>query len=243
MPTDYVGVYILGVIIVLSIIGMATYYLIKSLKRAKAIGMSPAIIKNAIKSSAVFSVLPSIPIVIGVGVMMSYLGLAIPWIRLTVIGALQYELLAMDQVGITQAIPTPELIGTAAIIMTFSIVAGPIFNIVAYRKLQHKLVDLERNNKRLLDTITGALLGGILAGLASHIIIGAFFSGGAVAEDGITTAANGYITLITLAISMVTMAVCGILITKLKWTKLENYALPITILVAMGSAYALTFAF
>ncbi|MDR0752191.1 MAG: DUF5058 family protein [Christensenellaceae bacterium] len=243
MPKDYIGVFILGAAIVLSIIGMATYYLVKSLKRAKEIGMSSATVKNAVKSSAIFSILPSIPIVIGVGVMMSYLGLSIPWIRLTVIGALQYELLAMDQVGITKVIPTAELIGTAAIIMTFSIVAGPIFNIVAFKKLQHKLVDLEKNNKRLLDTITGALLGGILAGLASHIIIGAFFTGNTSSEDGINTATNGYITLITLAISMATMAVCGLLITKLKWTKLENYALPITILVAMGAAYALTFAF
>ncbi|MDR2266575.1 MAG: DUF5058 family protein [Christensenellaceae bacterium] len=243
MNFDYIGVYILGAVIVVTIIAMASFYLVKALKRAKEIGMSSTTIKNAIKSSAVFSIVPSIPIVIGVGIMMSYLGLAIPWIRLTVIGALQYEILAMDQVEITKVVPTAQLIATATVIMTFSILAGPIFNIVAFKKLQHKLVDLEKNNKRLLDTITGALLGGIVAGLASHIIIGAFFTGNTTPSDGITVTANGYITLITLAISMVTMAVCGILIQKLKWRKLENYALPLTILVAMASAYGLTFVF
>jgi hypothetical protein len=48
------------------------------------------------KKQRQFSIVPSIPIVIGIGIMMQYLGIAIPWIRLTVIGALQYELLSMD---------------------------------------------------------------------------------------------------------------------------------------------------
>ena len=101
--------------------------------------------------------------------MMSFLGLAIPWIRLTVIGALQYEIIAMDQVEITKmAVITEPMVATALIIMTISIVSGPLFNLFFYEKFKNKLVDLQNNNKRLLDTITGSLLGGILAGLASY---------------------------------------------------------------------------
>jgi len=243
MPKDYPLVFVLGGVIAATILAMSTFFLIKSVKRAREIGMSAGRIKTAIKSSALFSIVPSIPIVIGVGIMMSFLGLAIPWIRLTVIGALQYEIIAMDQVEITrQAVITDAMVATALIIMSISILSGPLFNILFYKKLKGKLDDLQKKNKRLLDTITGSLLGGILAGLASYIIVAAFFSSGKPAsESSVTTVANGYITLITLGFSMTVMLVCGILISKLKWKWLENYALPLTILLSMAAAYGLSF--
>jgi len=239
MPKDYAWVFVMGGLIVAVIIFMAMFFLLRAVKRAKEIGMDMSKVKTAIKTSAVFSIVPSIPIVIGVGIMMSYLGLAIPWIRLTVIGALQYELVAMDQAGLTMApVITEQMVATALVIMTVSILSGPIFNIFAYKKYSGKLAELEVKNKKLLDTITGSLLGGIIAGLASYIIVSAFFIGG-WSDAGV----NGYITLITLATSALIMAVLGVLIKKFKLKWLENYALPITIIVAMASAYGLTFAF
>ncbi|MFA5450127.1 MAG: DUF5058 family protein [Clostridia bacterium] len=243
MPKDYVWMFVMGGVLSAFVITMSLVFLFKAIKRGKEIGLDSKKIKAAIKSSAVFSIVPSIPIVIGIGIMMNYLGLAIPWVRMTVIGALQYEIIAMDQIEITKAaIITEPMVATALTIMTISILSGPIFNLLFYKRLQNKLVDLEKNNKKLLDTITGSLLGGILAGLASYIIIAAFFTGNNTGGEELAAAANGYITLITLGISMVVMAICGALILKLKWKWLENYALPITILVAMGAAYALTFA-
>jgi phosphatidylglycerophosphatase A len=243
MPKDYPLVFVVGGVIAATILAMSTFFLVKSVKRAKEIGMSSARIRTAIKSSALFSVVPSLPIVIGVGIMMSFLGIAIPWIRLSVIGALQYEIIAMNQVEITrQAIITDSMVATALVIMTIGILSGNIFNIFFYKKYKGKLDDLQKNNKKLLDTITGSLLGGILAGLASYIIIAAFFSGSKQpSEDSVTVVANGYITLITLGVSMLIMASCGFLISKLKWKWLENYALPLTILLSMAAAYGLTF--
>ena len=99
-------IFLVGGIIVGVILAMSTMFLIKGIKRAKAIGMDRSKIITAIKSSAIFSIVPSIPIVIGVGIMMPWLGL--PYlIRLSVIGALQYEIIAMNQVTQTMASPTP----------------------------------------------------------------------------------------------------------------------------------------
>ncbi len=241
MPTtkDYASVFVIGAVVAIVIIIMSVFFLIKALRRAKELNMSSEKIKTAIKASAVFSVVPSIPIVIGVGVMMSFLGLAIPWIRLTVIGALQYEIIAMNQVGLT-ADANAQMIASALVIMTISIVSGPLFNIFFYKKYQAKLVDLEKNNKKLLDTITGSLLGGIVAGLASYIIIAAIFKPYPDADAG-TATGNGYLTLITLGISMFTMIACGLGLKIFKWKWMENYALPITMLVAMAAAYGLSF--
>lgn len=241
MPKDYLSVYLIGGIIAVAIILMSLFFLLKAIKRGKEIGMSKDKIATAIKSSALFSIVPSIPIVIGVGIMMSFLGLAIPWIRLTVIGALQYEIIAMDQVHITQqAVITNDMVATALVIMTISIVSGPLFNIIFYKKLKNKLDDLQKTNHKLLDTITGSLLGGILAGLASYIIAAAIFSK-PTESGGVTAVANGYLTLITLAISVTVMLACGLLLKIFKWKWLENYALPITILVSMAAAYGLSF--
>lgn len=247
MVESYTIIYILGAVICATIIAMSVFFIIKSFKRAKKIGMDTAKLKKAAFSSAIFSIVPSIPIVVGVGIMMTTLGLAIPWIRLTVIGALQYELIAYDQAN--QAILTlggsssEVLIATAVTVMTLSILSGPIFNAIAYKSYQNKLADLQKKNSNLMNTITGALLGGLLAGMLSAILVGGFFQIGAPTVDnaGITT--YGEITLITLAASLLIMGGCGALMIfgKQKWV--QNYALPITILGSLAVAYAFTFVF
>lgn len=234
-------IFLLGGVIVALILAMSIVFLLKATKRATQIGMTKSKIASAIKSSVIFSVVPSIPIVIGIGIMMPWLGLAIPWIRLSVIGALQYEIIAMNQAteasGVISPLGmSPDVIATAFIIMTISILSGPLFNAIAYKKYQGKLSLLRETNQKLLDTITGALLGGILAGLASYIIAGGIFNMQTTGSDNI--AVSGAVTLLTLGVSAVIMLICGLLIKIMKWKWLENYALPITILGAMGCAFA-----
>lgn len=233
-------IFLLGAVIVAVVLAMSIVFLIKATRRAKEIGMDKSKIRGAVRGSIIFAVVPSIPIVIGVGIMMPWLGLAIPWIRLSVIGALQYEIIAMNQAsaaaGVTSYLGmTPSVIATAFVIMTISILAGPIFNAIAYKKYQNKLNDLREKNQPLLNTITGSLLGGILAGLASYIIAGGIFDVRSTGSDSIPV--SGAVTLLTLGVSAAIMLICGILIKTLKWKWLENYALPITILGALGCAF------
>lgn len=244
MPKSFAIIYVLGGLIAAAIIAMCVFFIVKSVKRAKVIGMDSKKIKETIKNSAIFSIVPSIPIVIGVGIMMQYLGLAIPWIRLTVIGALQYELIAMDQaqnalneMGGTYT--TETMIATAVVIMTLSILSGPIFNAIFYKKYQGKLADLQEKNSRLMNTITGALLGGLLAGMLSAILVGGAFTVGNPPEpDASGVITYGEVTLITLAASVVIMALCGVILKVFKQKWIESYALPITILGSLAIAYA-----
>ncbi len=238
MPKSFVIIYVLGGLIAAAIILMCIFFIAKSFARAKAIGMDKKILKSTIKNSAIFSIVPSIPIVIGIGIMMQYLGLAIPWIRLTVIGSLQYELIAMDQVGLTTAQPTPTLIATAVIVMTLSILSGPLFNAIVYKSYQGKLEELQKKNAKLMDTITGALMGGLLAGMLSAILVGGIFSiGNPIANAG-GAFSYGEIVLITLAASVTIMAICGLILKVFKQKWIENYALPLTILGSLAIAYA-----
>lgn len=243
MPQSFAIIYVLGGLIAAAIICMSLFFIVKAVKRAKVIGMDTKKIKETVKNSAIFSIVPSIPIVIGIGIMMQYLGLAIPWIRLTVIGALQYELIAMDQAQTSLAemgsFPTEVVIATAVVIMTLSILSGPLFNAIFYKKYQGKLADLQQKNSRLMNTITGALLGGLLAGMLSAIMVGGIFTVGKTpAPDASGVVTYGEVTLITLAASLLIMAICGIILKVFKQKWIESYALPITILGSLAIAYA-----
>ena len=220
MPESFVSVYVLGAIIAAIIIAMSVVFLVKAARRAKAIGMDKKIVTETIKNSALFSIIPSIP-----------------WIRLSVIGALQYEILAMDQAGVTTATDNTA-IATACVVMTISIITGPLFNAIFYKKYQNKLLELQEKNERKMNAITGALLGGMLAGIMSAIIMGGFFGINAPVTDasGITT--YGEITLITLAASVILMGLCGVILLVFKQKWIESYALPISILGSLAIAFA-----
>ncbi len=244
MVESYISIFILGGAIALAIILMSVFFIIKAVRRAKQIGMDKKIIKDTIRSGAVFSIVPSIPIVIGIGILMQSLGLAIPWIRLTVIGALQYELIAMNQAqsalnasgGYSQEV----FIATATVIMTLSIISGPVFNAIFYKKYQNKLAALQEKNGKLMNTVTGALLGGLLAGMLSSILVGGIFSIGHPVTDGTGATTYGEVTIITLVSGMIIMGLCGVVLKVFKQKWIESYALPITILGALAIAYAFT---
>ena len=237
MVESFAIIYVLGAIIAVTIILMSLAFLYKALKRAKAIGMDKKVVTEAIKNSAIFSIVPSIPIIIGVGIMMQFVGLAIPWIRLTVIGALQYEILALDAAGGTVVGADNVTIATAVVVMTISIISGPLFNAIFYKKYQTKLLELQQKNERKMNAITGALLGGMLAGIMSSLIVGGFFGIGNPIADASGIVTYGEITLITLAASVVLTGICGVIlfVGKQKW--IESYTLPISILGALAVAF------
>ena len=239
MPSTFSIVWIIGGVIVLAVLVMSIVFLIKSIKRAKAIGMETSTIKKIITSSAVFSIVPSIPIVIGVGILMSFVGMGIAWIRLSVIGALQYEIFAQQLVFNAGAGIDPiQLIGTSLLLMTFGIVSGPIFNAIAYKKYQGKLASIQEKNSKLMDGISGALMGGMLSGMISSIIVTAIFNFNNPITDKAVITTYGEVTLIALCTSIVIMALCGVVLKVFKQKWIENYALPISMLGAMAVAYA-----
>ena len=69
---------------------MCFVFLVKSYKAGIAIGMDPKVLKKTITASATFTLLPSISILLGVIALSGTLGVPFSWLRLSVIGALQY---------------------------------------------------------------------------------------------------------------------------------------------------------
>ena len=63
----------------------------KAWARGKELGITTDKLKNAVTSSAIFSFAPAVGIAVTVITLSVSLGYVLPWIRLTVIGAIQYE--------------------------------------------------------------------------------------------------------------------------------------------------------
>ena len=84
-------------LLVLVVIGLAyitafaVVYLLKARKRALEMGISAQEIKEVIKSSLIFSIVPSLSIIIGLVALAASLGTIWSWWRLSVIGSLSFE--------------------------------------------------------------------------------------------------------------------------------------------------------
>ena len=99
-------------------------------------GMSKEQLSTVIKSSATFSVVPSISIVVGLISLSALIGLPWAWWRLSVIGAVTYEAYAasaaMSAMGYESfATASANTFGGVMYVMTVGIIFGIIFLIIA----------------------------------------------------------------------------------------------------------------
>ena len=83
----------------LYIIGFSVVYLKKAYTHCLELGISKEDLKSVIKSSIVFSIVPSLSIVVGLFALISVLGVVWSWWRLSVIGSLSYESLISSSVA------------------------------------------------------------------------------------------------------------------------------------------------
>ncbi|MBQ7010448.1 MAG: DUF5058 family protein, partial [Clostridia bacterium] len=120
---------IVGAIIAL-VLAQSFFFLFKATKRAKELGISASTVKKTITSSAVFTVAPAVAILVGVIALSKSLGLALPWLRLSVIGSITYETVAagnaLEAAGMNAGttITDPTVFITVAWVMTVGIAAG-----------------------------------------------------------------------------------------------------------------------
>lgn len=83
----------------LYIVGFSVVYLKKSYARCLELGITKEDLSKVIKSSLVFSIVPSLSIVVGLFALISVLGVVWSWWRLSVIGSLSYESLISSSVA------------------------------------------------------------------------------------------------------------------------------------------------
>lgn len=259
-PDSWV-MYLMYALIVVFISAEAIFYLVKSVKKAKQIGMDMTKIKKVIKTSASFSVLPAIGIGIGVVTLIGSLGITVPAIRLSVIGALQYETQMADGAakaitgstdGLTLLIQrgvTAQDYATIVTLMTVAIIAGPVLVVLFYKKLQPKLaklgamkvggaVDPDMATKNLESDAKKANPNGInLGDLAFQVSFIGMIIGYIAMSIGAIAAMPGRITsyynFIAVIVAALFMVLSDFLVKKLKWKWLDDFSVAFSMLFAM----------
>lgn len=230
--------YLIVAAVLIFVVTMCVIFLVKSYKAGIALGMDPKDLKKVMTSSATFTLLPSISILLGVIALSGTLGVPFSWLRLSVIGSLQYELnvaeIAATAFGLTGLRPDEMNMAayvTIALVMTAGILGGlfcSIFFLKKYLgKLSSKPKKTESGEKKpsFGDHATTAMFVGLCAAY-----IGSYVGRMTPGEY------HDIMPLFTAFVAAIVMAVFEFLIQKKDMKVLENFSLAASMLVAMATA-------
>ena len=221
-------------IVVVFVLAQSFFFLTKAVKQGKAMGISNKVIKSTILSSAVFTIAPAVSILLGVISLSKFLGLPLPWLRLSILGAITYELTAAASAAasvgvlITEQIQDATIYTTIVWVMTLGIIPSVILIPIFLKKIQKGIIHLKSK-----DNVWGEhLMTAIFLGMISAFL-GVVF---ATVHQGL----QGWIPVFVLLFSATIMALCGLVIKKYKIKWIEDYALPLSILGGMSFAIFIT---
>ena len=226
--------FILAGAIILFVIAQSLFFLIRAYRRGKELGIDTKQMKNTITSTAIFTVAPAVSILIGVITLSKFLGLPLPWLRLSVIGAITYELPAATStanalgISLSETVTDPKVYSASAWVMTLGIFPGLIWVPLFIKKIQGGLMKIKSKDSKWGDILMTAMFLGMISAF-----LGMVFS-------DIRSGLTGWIPIFVLLFSAALMGICGLLIKKCNMKWLENYALPISMLGAMVFAAVIT---
>ena len=232
--TNSVFMYIVAVCVIHFVLAQSVFFLVRAYRRGKALGLSTAKLKKTILSTAVFTIAPAISFLVGVVTLAKFLGIPLPWIRMSVIGAITYELPAATStanalgISLSEMVTDPKIYSAIAWVMTLGIMPSIILTPILMIKIRGGMIKIRNKDSKWGDLfLTSMFLG----------MISAFL--GMVFAD-IRNGLQGWIPIFVLLVSAAIMGICGLLIRKCGWKWLETYAMSISMVGAMVFAAVIT---
>ena len=231
--------FLLAGIIVLAVLAQSVYFLLKAWRHGKEIGMPMDKLKRIALSTAIFTVAPALAIVISVISLSKKLGIPLPWMRLSVVGAITYETpaaanalsaMGLEWAEITSLTATQYV--TVAAVMTMGIMVGIWLVPVVGKRLIGGMINLEKRDKKWGEIFSAALFLGMISAFLGYV-----FDDFTSVFHGDT---SGLIPPLVMLCSALTMGICGLAMKKLHWRWMNDYALPISLLIGMLSAIPIT---
>ena len=227
-------------LIVAGILGFITImcfvFLVKSYKAGVELGIDKKVLKKTITASATFTMLPSISILLGVIALSGSLGVPFSWLRLSVVGALQYELnvaeIAAQSIGLSGLRVDELSIGafvTIALVMTVGIVGGVVCCILFLKKYLGKIQKAPKKENSGKPGFGAHATTAMFVGLCAAYI--GSYIGKSIPRDG-----QDVMPLIVAVIAAAVMSIFEYFIQKKGKVALENFSLAASMLVAMAAA-------
>ena len=225
--------YILAGAVVAFVLAQSIFFLVRAYKQGKKIGISEKTMKNTIVSSSLFSIAPSISILATIITLSGALGLVLPWIRLTVIGAITYEvpaaesaLNALGQIGgLSQEVTDPMQFSTIAWVMTLGSVMPLVLIPFMLKFIQKKVGGVASKNAAWANTMSAAAFIGLISAFIGRAVLG---------EPDQLGDGAGLMSITALAVSMLCMLGFMKLQKKKSITWLEPLAMPLSMFIALA---------
>ena len=255
------GLYLIAGAVILFVLGQSLFFLIKAWKHGKEMGIDKKKLKNAVTSSALFTIPSALSVLATVIALAPALGLVIPWVRLSVIGNITYETVAATEAinafgittGITEAITDPEVYAGVAWVMTIGIcfslvvlpfVAKPLHKkfLEASKKAETEVAEEAANEESTEATPTKKKRS--IAGFMDYVtpalfigLIGAFVSnsilGAGSQKNPVPLDGAGVLSVLTLGTAVIVSVILELVSKKLKLTWLEPFVMPIGMIAGM----------
>ncbi|HOI47528.1 MAG TPA: DUF5058 family protein [Bacilli bacterium] len=225
--------YLMGFLVMGFVLAQSVFFLVKASKRALELGFSKEQIRKTVTSSMIFSIAPSIAILVGLLTLYKSLGVIIPWIRLSVLGAVTYELPAATNVieGVFQGtigvlVTDPKVFVTVIWVMTLGCIPPLIIIPLFLKKIQSGVIRIQKQDSKWGEIFMDAMFIGMISAFVGYVV--------APKVDATTnTSYISMLAILTLLASASVMAVCGVIITKYKQEWLKSYAIPISMISSM----------
>ena len=259
---NHPALFVLVGILIAVVLGQSVYFLVKALRHSKALGMDQSKIKKTIKTAAIFTIAPAVAIVISVITLSKKLGLALPWLRLSVVGSMSYETIAANNalsslgqsLGSNMPLTAQQFVNVL-LVMTVSIMMGIWLVPAIGKKLQNGMESLGKRDAKWADIFQNSLFIGMISAFLGYVFCDVYmlwnpsarFITQTVVENGVdkevevaVSSTYGLVPVGVMIVSALTMVVCGVLMRKPKLKWLGEYALPISLVVGMAVAIPLT---
>ena len=234
--------FLIAGLLIAVVLAQSVFFLVKALRRSKAIGMDQTKIRKTIKTAALFTVAPAVSIVISVITLAKSLGIPLPWLRLSVVGSLSYEAIAASNAVSAMGLELGKISNLTAqqfvnisLVMTISILVGIWLVPVIGKKLLGGMSKLEAKDAKWSEIFQNAMFIGMIAAFLGFVFCDFSMLWNPV--EGIAPTA-GLVPVAVMGVAALVMVVLGLAMKKYKW--LGDYALPISLVLGMISAIPIT---
>ena len=197
----------------------------KSLVRARQLNIPRATLLKVVKTSLLASIVPSVAIIIGLFALAPILGIPWPWLRLSVVGSVTYELMAADMAAKGMGIQLANLADVGIkpfvnvmFVMTAGTTAGLLFLFFFGSKIQHTMLSLGKSKNSFGIIALECFMIGLMA-----TFLPSFLTQGAV-------------TALTFLTSVVLTLIQALIVKKYKIMWLKDFILAFSLTLGMASS-------
>lgn len=215
-------IYLLVICGILYVAGFALISMRRSWRRAKEIGYTTEKLKNVVKSSISYTIVPSIAIVVGFFSIAAMLGIPWPWWRLSVIGSVTYELMAANMAlgaaGVDLAAATGKEFVLIMFVMTIGILGGLVTVPFIGERIQSGTMKMKDRDQRWGSLGSSVFMVAIIIVFTVPMLF------------------DGPVKLATLLTSFAVAFLLSTAAKKFKIAWLGNFVLAFTLLISMASS-------